>query len=71
VKADAARVKTWAQTPSITSPLRLTRQISGDIGYGVVRKTGKLVSGNKVMVLIKKEKYNGMPYYILTAFIDL
>ncbi|WP_329601743.1 RNase A-like domain-containing protein [Paraburkholderia antibiotica] len=69
--AEAARVRTWARSSSMNVPLRLTKHVSGDVGYGVVRKTDELVEGNKVLVILRGERYNGMPYYILTAFIDL
>ena len=44
--------------------------MSQDHGQDGVRKTGRLVSGNQVIVTLKGEKYNDMPYYVLTAFID-
>ncbi|MCC8395495.1 hypothetical protein LJ656_23180 [Paraburkholderia sp. MMS20-SJTR3] len=44
--------------------------MSGDIAYGVTRSTGKLTRMNEVSVVLKCERYNGMPYYILTAYIN-
>ncbi|MGF6371553.1 RNase A-like domain-containing protein [Paraburkholderia sp. 32] len=67
---ETTRIRSWSQSTT-SAPLRLTRHISGDVGYGVVRKTGQFAKGNKVLVVLKREIYNGMPYYVLTAFIDL
>jgi hypothetical protein len=38
------------------------------IGYGVIRSSGELVEMKNVRVVLKYETYNGMPYYLLTAF---
>jgi hypothetical protein len=38
------------------------------VGSGVVRATGTLQRMNKVRVVLKVERYNGMPYYVLTSF---
>jgi Bacterial CdiA-CT RNAse A domain len=38
-------------------------------GNGVVRATGKLVNMSKVQVILKLGTYNGMPYYVLTAYL--
>ncbi|MEM5299628.1 RNase A-like domain-containing protein [Burkholderia sp. JPY481] len=69
--ADADRIRLWAQSTGMRAPLRITKHVSGDVGYGVVRKTGRLVKGNKILVVLKRETYNGMPYYVLTAFVGL
>ncbi len=48
----------------------VSKVVSGDIGYGVTRETGKLKRMNKVVVVLKYETCNGMPYYILTAYLE-
>ena len=50
--------------------MHLNKIVAGDIGYGVTRKTGKLTPLNKVFVVLKYGTYNGMPYYILTSYLE-
>jgi hypothetical protein len=71
LRLNAARLKTWAQTVR-PPPLRLSAQDMGSvIGTGVVRATGQMVNLRKVTVILKFETYNGMPYYVLTAYLEL
>lgn len=67
MRANAARIKAWAQSPGKKAPLPLKQHVAGNIGYGVPRATGKLITMNTVRVVLKYETYNGMPYYVLTA----
>jgi hypothetical protein len=70
MRAEASRITAWARSTSNRTPLVLNRGVSGSIGYGIVRKTDQLVQMNEVVVVLKYERYNGMPYYILTAYIE-
>ncbi|MCC8395497.1 hypothetical protein LJ656_23195 [Paraburkholderia sp. MMS20-SJTR3] len=70
LRANAALIEAWAQTANRRTPKRVIKVVSGDIGYGLTRKTGKLTPMNEVVVTLKYETYNGMPYYILTAFLQ-
>jgi Bacterial CdiA-CT RNAse A domain len=45
------------------------QRVAGDVGYGIVRQTGKLTLMNNVVVVLKYQTCNGMPYYILTAYV--
>jgi hypothetical protein len=47
----------------------LMQRVAGDVGYGITRETGKLTPMNEVVVVLKYQTYNGMPYYILTAYV--
>ncbi len=38
------------------------------VGFGVVRSTGRLTQMRRLRVVLKLERYNGRPYYILTAY---
>jgi hypothetical protein len=69
MRAEAARIQSWAQSSNNRIPLTLIRRVPGDIGYGITRKTGELTKMNEVTVVLKHEAYNGMPYYILTAYV--
>ncbi|MBB5421532.1 hypothetical protein QFZ99_006909 [Paraburkholderia atlantica] len=68
--AHAARIRQWSQTASLNTTITVTKVVSGDIGYGIARETGKLTRKNKVFVTLKYETYNGMPYYVFTAYVD-
>ncbi|NVI04992.1 RNase A-like domain-containing protein [Paraburkholderia youngii] len=68
--AHAAKIRQWAQAASPNTTITVTKVVSGDIGYGIVRETGKLTRKNKVFVTLKYEAYNGMPYYVFTAYVD-
>ncbi|MEX3811146.1 RNase A-like domain-containing protein [Paraburkholderia sp. BR13439] len=68
--AHAARIRQWSQTASPNTTITVTKVVSGDIGYGITRDTGKLTRRNEVFVTLKYEAYNGMPYYVFTAYVD-
>jgi len=68
LRLESAAVKAWAQTASPTNGLRLTRDVGIKVGTGVARATGQLTHLQKVRVVLVYKNYNGMPYYILTAF---
>ncbi|MBB5503462.1 RNase A-like domain-containing protein [Paraburkholderia sp. MM5384-R2] len=70
VQANAVRIRTWVQSPTRNAKITVTKVVSGDIGYGVTRVTGELTRMNNVFVTLKYEPYNGMPYYILTAYLE-
>ena len=67
LSTNASSIKTWSKVAN-TKPLRLEMTFASSVGSGVVRATGNLTSLNKVRVILKLETYNGMPYYVLTAF---
>ncbi|MEY4583117.1 MAG: hypothetical protein RL701_7820 [Pseudomonadota bacterium] len=68
LRLESAAVKAWAQAATPASALRLTRDVGVQVGTGVVRATGQLSRLQKVRVVLVYKSYNGMPYYILTAF---
>ncbi|MGF6790140.1 RNase A-like domain-containing protein [Paraburkholderia sp. 35.1] len=70
VDANAARIRTGAQSSTRSATIMVTKVVSGDIGYGVTRETGTLTRMNQVFVVLKYETYNGMPYYVLTAYLE-
>jgi len=49
--------------------LRLTATTADDVGVVLIRGASELVKGRKLIVLLKKERYNGMQYYLLTAYL--
>ncbi|MGF6954541.1 RNase A-like domain-containing protein [Paraburkholderia youngii] len=70
MSSNAIRLRAWAQNPTRDITLTLIKHVAGDVGYGISRATGKLTKMNRVTVFLKYEPYNGMPYYVLTAYID-
>jgi hypothetical protein len=69
MRAHTTRIRTWAASSGGGLPLTLMLHVAGDVGYGIVRQTGKLTMMNDVVVVLKYQTYNGMPYYILTAYV--
>ncbi|WP_309491387.1 RNase A-like domain-containing protein [Trinickia mobilis] len=67
-RSNAGRIKAWAQS-SPGNFLILSEDLGRVVGYGVVRQTGKAVPLSKVRIVMKFERYNGMPYYILTSYV--
>jgi Bacterial CdiA-CT RNAse A domain len=63
----ANTIKSWA-TVANSPPLKLELNLGAIVGIGVVRTTNQLVNLRKVRVILKMQSYNGMPYYVLTAF---
>ncbi|HET8933974.1 MAG TPA: RNase A-like domain-containing protein [Polyangiales bacterium] len=68
LQLEAAAIKTWAQSSNPNWKLELTRDLGRAIGTGVVRRTGALVRLTKVRIVLRYQSYNGMPYYVLTAY---
>ncbi len=69
LRANAASIKTWAQTAGQNQRLELLHDVGTSVGYGVVRATGRMINMSKVFVVLKMQTYNGQSYYVLTAFL--
>lgn len=67
LQLESAAIKAWAQGAD-HRPLKLVRELGSSVGTGVVRDTGRFVKLTKVRVVLRHQTYNGMPYYVLTAF---
>jgi hypothetical protein len=68
MQSNKLKIKIWAESrPS--RPLVLVQDVGEKIGYGVVRNTGELKEMSLVRVVVKCERYNGMPYFILASYI--
>ncbi|OLL28890.1 hypothetical protein BTH42_25385 [Burkholderia sp. SRS-W-2-2016] len=70
MRTDAASIRNWAESSGKRRPLTLMQSVQGNIGYGITRKTGNLTLMNRVVIVLKHQTYNGMPYYILTAYVE-
>ncbi|MGF6730010.1 hypothetical protein OKW50_002091 [Paraburkholderia youngii] len=69
MRVDALRIKTWAQSSRRAKPLELEKDVGRTVGYGISRKTDSLTGMSVVHLVLKYETYNGMPYYVLTAYL--
>ena len=68
MRANAAQIANWARIGGRLPPL--TRQMGQPIGVVLARGAQKAVPGKTVVVLLRRQTYNGMPYYILTAYVE-
>ncbi len=70
LRANQARIVQWSKTaaPGTTLQPPLVFDAGRVIGQGVVRSSGQLQQMSKMRIVLKKESYNGLPHYILTAF---
>ena len=66
---NTVRIAGWAKSSHGTARLELIGEAAKGSGYGISRDTGKLIEMNKVQVFLRREPYNGMPYYIITAYL--
>jgi len=69
MRANAPSVKVWASSSNRGSKLTLTDQVGRTVGHGVVRGGVGVINLSKVKIVLKHETYNGMPYYVLTAYL--
>ncbi|MBC8741937.1 hypothetical protein F6X40_35910 [Paraburkholderia sp. UCT31] len=69
MRAHTTQIRKWAECSGSGGPLTLTQRVASDVGYGIARQTGKMTRMNEVVVVLKYQTYNGMPYYILTAYV--
>jgi len=69
LRANKAQIETWAKTARAGARLVLDYKAGTEIvGHGVIRATGQLTEMTAVRLVLKMEKYNGIPYYILTSY---
>lgn len=59
----------WAKSAPANDVLRITAATADDVGVVLLRGASELVKGRQLIVILKKERYNGMPYYLLTAYL--
>lgn len=71
MRSNAQRVREWAKLASNGEKLPLRGVVTDRLGVVLVRGTTEVVPGTKVIVTLKKQTYNGMPYFVLTAYLDV
>lgn len=47
------------------------KDVGKNVGYTLFKESGKLINSSKVTVILRHKTYNGMPYFILTAYLDV
>lgn len=70
LRVNQSRIAQWSKSAAPGSTIRppLDFDAGQIIGHGVVRSSGNLLQMTRMRVLLRKETYNGMTHYILTAF---
>ncbi|QND52569.1 hypothetical protein HB779_12145 [Phyllobacterium sp. 628] len=61
-------IANWATTASPGAKMVLNFNAGTTVGRGVVRATGQYVPMSGMRVVLKKETYNGLTHFILTAY---
>lgn len=67
LRAHRTTIEAWARSPQLPR-LPLEFDCGQVVGRGILRSTGQMAPLSKIRVVLKMETYNGMPYYVLTAY---
>jgi hypothetical protein len=67
IRANATQIRAWAAAGR-TARMRFVYDAAQDVGYGVVRASGKLEKMQKIRVVLQALNQNGKVYFVLTAF---
>ncbi|RQV10143.1 hypothetical protein DF047_10340 [Burkholderia cenocepacia] len=68
IQKNTPRIAAWTQSTS-KIPLVLNENVGRIVGYGLGRDREALISLRHVQVVLKLQPYNGMPFYIVTAYL--
>jgi Bacterial CdiA-CT RNAse A domain len=68
LRANASRINIWSRSASTASKLELDYHLGTAVGKAVLRSTPGMVTLRGVRVVLRLQTFNGMPYYLLTAF---
>jgi hypothetical protein len=68
LRSNRAAIAAWARNAAPNARYVVNFEAGKEIGYGVVRSTGRLEKLTKVRLVLKLQYYNGKPYFILTSF---
>lgn len=67
LQAHKVAIQSWARSGARTN-LPLEYSAGREVGFGIERASGQVQRLSRIKIVLKKETYNGMPYYILTAY---
>jgi hypothetical protein len=70
LQLNESKIKLWAESQKGSIWLSLKEDVGREVGYGVSREGGQLMKLRKVRVTLKREAYNGMPYYVMTSYVE-
>jgi hypothetical protein len=68
IRKNAPMISAWTKAP--IRDLDMTTDVGKNLGFAIVRSTGKRVEVQKVIVIMRHKTYNGMPYYFVTAYLE-
>ena len=68
LRSHRTAIQSWAASARPNATRAWDVSSRGSVGSGVVRSTGAYQRMSKVHVVLKYEVYDGMPYYVLTAY---
>lgn len=70
LRVNQARIVQWSQNAAQGAKLEppIIFDAGRVVGHGIVRSSGQLQQMSKLRIILKKETYNGMQHYILTAY---
>lgn len=71
LRLNADRVARWAASAPLKETMDFVGPAVGDLGVVLVRGAPSLAQGRIVKVVLKKQSYNGMQYFILTSYLEL
>lgn len=69
MRLHATRIAGWARSNSFR-PLPLKQNTGRSIGIVLDRGAQKAIPGKTAVVILKREQYNGMPYYVITSYVE-
>jgi hypothetical protein len=69
MRREIARVETWAALASGSTKLTLYSTVTDDIGVVLYRGAKEVVRATQFTIVLKRQPFNGMPYFILTAYL--
>lgn len=69
MRRQAQAVATWAASAHNGAKLGLSGPVSQGVGVVLARGAAAAVDATVVRVVLKKQPYNGMPYYVLSAYL--
>jgi hypothetical protein len=68
IRINSVAIRKWAAQADPRSKQEFVADVGRVVGYVLKRGGTKLVPATRVKVVFRMEMYNGMPYYVLTAF---
>jgi hypothetical protein len=68
LRSNATRIRSWAINAGKERLPPIIHDVGKDIGFGVVRATGKFETMRKVLIVLRKTSQDGKLYFVLTAY---